>query len=185
MTYEDLTINPWLQFNELVKRSLTFAVYVDKIDSATLSAAAAALEYSLDSIESVSIGVPEVGDQPVASMADGLARLDAEGETAMKVEGQLKGLDLSLYVTSTYVTAVVPAVTVMDDDPDPTTAPEDFKILVQFGLELCELLKAQALYLLDDDDEYRIPDEEGEIATSPDSANERGELEPIWQRDTA
>ncbi len=172
-TYEDLTTNPWLQFNELVKRSLTFAVYVDGIDPATLPEAAAALEYSLDKIDSVTIGVPEVGDQAVASIADGLGQLDAERETAMKVQGKLKGLDLSLYITNTYVTAVVPAVTVMDDDADPATAPEDFKILVQFGLELCELLAAQALYLLDDDDEYRLPE-----------AGDDGErdLEPIWRR---
>jgi len=173
MTYEDLTGNPWLQFNELVKRSLTFAVYVDGIDPATLPDAVAAIEYSLDSIAGVTVGVPEVGDQPVSSIADGLSQLDAEGEKAMKVVGKLKGLDVSVYITSTYVTAVIPAVEVMDDDTDPTTAPEDFKIIVQFGLELCYLLKADALYLLDDDDEYRLP----EVS----DGSER-DVEPIWSR---
>lgn len=177
MTYEDLTTNPWLQFNELVKRSLTFAVYVDGIDPATLPDAAAALQYSLESVDEVVIGVPEVGDEPQASIVDALPKLDVSGEPdvepAIRVKGKLQGLELSLYITKTYVTAIVPAVTVMDDDADPTTAPEDFKVLVQFGLELCDLLKADALYLLDDDDEFRLP----EIS----DGSER-DVEPIWRR---
>lgn len=58
--------------------------------------------------------------------------------------------------------------------------PESFVALVQFALELCELARARALYLLDADDESRIP----EFDDSADWIRARGELPkaPVWTR---
>ncbi len=167
--YEQLATSLWPRFQTLSDRSTLFQVLIDRVKRDTFADLAAALESSL-SIRTIALAVPEVGEEPLATIADGIEDLGGESEGSIHVTGSITDLDMELYVEASRLMIVVDAATIQADASDPSTPSSPFRTLVQLGLELCGLTRARALYLLDDDDEFDIADEWG------------GSVEPVWER---
>jgi hypothetical protein len=179
--YEDLATDPWPLFANLAARSTTFQVQLQGTKRDTLHDLAAALEATLERIDGIGLEVPEQEDALVTSVEDGIPHVLDSEEHSLRIEGSLREIDLTIYISDRDLVISVPVETVAPNAYHVNQAPENFQTLVELGLELADLTRARSVYLLDDDDEMAIPFAEEEALYEQEGWET---TTPIWERPT-
>src|SRR2546429_5133848 len=115
MDYEDLTIDPWPAFRDLASRAETFELYLSDTKRDTLETLAQSLEASLDEISEIALERPEVGEERLDTVSDGVPRIIDDADLSIRVTGKLRDVDVQTYISTCNVVAVVPSSAITGD----------------------------------------------------------------------